>query len=165
MVSFLFTPIWIFIDAIEKIESLLPDTFEALEITADVLPLGEVLPVHPFTGFVINFNVATIVHRDAKDKEICVVFQLSQCTGGELCLVEPGLKIRLRNGDGVVFRSHKISHFNCHFVGERISLVFHTDRSMDDWATNRNNWEHNIYFRSSRSHISDPNEAVDISDL
>jgi hypothetical protein len=152
------------------VESLLPDSFEALEIVADVLPLGEVLRVHPFTRFVINFNVTrfvinfnvtTLVHRDAKDKEICVVFQISECTGGELCLVEPGLKIQLHNGDGVIFPSHKISHFNCHFVRERMSLVFHTDRSMDDWAANCNNWEHNIYFRSTRLRTFDPNDAVE----
>jgi hypothetical protein len=132
-------------------------------MAADILPLGETLPVHPFTGFVININVATTVHWDAKDKEICLVFQFSESTGGELCLVEPGLKIRLRNGDGVVFLSHKTSHFNCHFVGERISFVFQTDGSMDDWVRNRNDWEHNIHFRSSRSFSSDLTNTIDMS--
>ena len=42
-----------------------------------------------------------------------------------------------------------------------MSLVFHTDRSMEDWAVDRNGWEHNIYFRSTRSYTGDPNDAVE----
>src|SRR5688500_17490844 len=126
-----------------------------MEQTVDILPLGDPTSLHPFSSFVINFNVSTLVHKDFKDKEVCIVFQLSNCTGGELCLVEPGLVIKLRSGDGVIFRSHEISHFNLHFKGERVSLVFHTDRSMDNWSQDRNSWSHNIYMRTIHSSDKD----------
>ena len=44
-----------------------------------------------------------------------------------LCLEELGIKLDLANGDVVIFPSQKISHFNTHFKGERVSIVFHTD--------------------------------------
>lgn len=111
--------------------------------------------VHPFTGFVVNFNVTTLVHRDQKDKEVCIVFQFSDCEGGSLVLVEPGLVVHLRHGDGIIFRSHKISHFNLDFKGERVSLVFHSDRHMDDWLKDRNGWMHNTFMRTFRSTDTD----------
>ncbi|KAF9043139.1 hypothetical protein BJ165DRAFT_1322658, partial [Panaeolus papilionaceus] len=98
-----------------QLKTLLPDVFSILEITVDAMPMGETLPMHPFTGFVVNLNVTTLIHKDKCDKEICLVFQISDCTGGELCLLEPGLVFRLRSGDGVVFRSNQVSHFNQHF--------------------------------------------------
>ena len=52
-----------------------------------------------------------------------MVFQLSDGAGGELCLAEPGLVIRLRNGDGVIFRSSQITHFNLPFKGKRFSAM------------------------------------------
>lgn len=131
-----------------QIRVLFPDTVKILETIIDILPLGDAMPLHPFTSFVINFNVSTLVHRDYKDKEVCIVFQFSNCEGGELVLVEPGLVIRMRNGDGVIFRSAEISHFNLDYTGERVSMVFHTDNSMDDWAKDRNSWIHNIYMRT-----------------
>lgn len=111
--------------------------------------MGETLPMHPFTGFVVNLNITTLIHKDKCDKEICLVFQISDCTGGELCLLEPGLVFRLRSGDGVVFRSNQVSHFNQHFKGRRASFVFHTDASMKGWVLSRNNWGHNVFMRHS----------------
>lgn len=131
-----------------QIRVLFPDIVKILETVVDILPLGDSTSLHPFTSFVINFNVSTLVHRDYKDKEVCIVFQFSNCKGGELVLVEPGIVIRLRHGDGVIFRSAEISHFNLHYSGERVSMVFHTDNSMDDWARDRNSWIHNIYMRT-----------------
>ncbi|TEB38436.1 hypothetical protein FA13DRAFT_1604941, partial [Coprinellus micaceus] len=133
-----FTPMFAWIE--KTLRTLLPDTFTVLEQSVDILPLGDSVLAHPFTGFVLNFNVSTVIHRDYQDKEICMVFQISDCEGGELCLVEPGLVFRLRNGDGVIFRSHQISHFNNHFIGRRMSLVFHTDKAMDGWVDDYNDW-------------------------
>lgn len=134
-----------------KLKTVLPDTFEILEQSVNIIPLGQRLPCHPFTGFVVNINVTTLVHRDWKDKKICLVLQFSDCEGGELCLVEPGIKCRFRNGDGIIFPSAEISHFNCHYKGQRISLVFHTDREMDRWngegERSHNGWIDNIYMR------------------
>lgn len=126
-----------------------------MEAQIEVLPLGDPTMVHPFTGFVINFNVTTLVHRDYKDKEVCIVFQFSDCVGGSLVLVEPGIVVHLRHGDGIIFRSHKISHLNLDFVGERVSLVFHSDRSMDNWLRDRNSWINNIFMRTFRSTDTD----------
>ena len=85
-------------------------------------------PCYPFRGFVLNLNVSVKVHRDAKDLLACLVLPISTFTGGELCLVEPGLVIPLRSGDLVVLPSHKISHFNLTYSSKRASLVDHTDR-------------------------------------
>lgn len=115
----------------------------------DILPLGDGSVLYPFTGFALNFNVSTLAHRDMKDKQICIVFQFSgELEGGELCLYEPGLCVRLRNGDGIIFRSREISHFNMDYVGERASMVFHSDQQMDCWVKDRNGWMNNMYLRS-----------------
>ncbi|RXW11399.1 hypothetical protein EST38_g14456, partial [Candolleomyces aberdarensis] len=141
------------------LQTLIPDTFEVLQQSVDILPLGDSPLVYPFTGFVINFNVSTLVHRDFKDKEICLVFQISDCTGGELGMVEPGMAVRLRNCDGILFRSHKITHFNNDYEGKRLSLVLHTDRAMDKWEKgDYNGWGRNVNFRASRHVDADPNK-------
>jgi hypothetical protein len=130
---------------------LLPDTFHALSEAADSLPGNEQLAAYPFSGLVLNFNGATRIHRDWDDKDICVVIVTSNCTGGSLVLKELGLVLDLKNGDMVTFRSAKLSHFNLHFRGLRASLVLHSDRSLDSWVKNRNNWEQNRYFSSTRA--------------
>ncbi|KAF6748059.1 hypothetical protein DFP72DRAFT_1146906 [Ephemerocybe angulata] len=67
-----------------QLRILLPEEFKKLEAYIEVLPLGETSSMYPLTGFVVNINVVTIVHRDWKDKEICIVFQFSDddCIGG-----------------------------------------------------------------------------------
>lgn len=65
--------------------------------------------------------------------------------GGDLCFLETGIRLELKNGDMVIFPSAKISHFNMHFKGERASLVFHSDGSGDNWLENRNHWDHSIF--------------------
>ena len=59
--------------------------------------------------------------------------------------------VELQNGQGILFRSHKITHLNLKYTGERVSLVFHSDRSMDNWVKNFNDWGHNLYFRTTKS--------------
>jgi hypothetical protein len=95
---------------------------------------------------VVNFNVATKIHRDKKDKMFCVVIVISgECEGGELCLEELGIKFSLRSGDVIIFPSVKISHFNTHFKGERASIVLHTDHAADAWISCRNYWQHSLF--------------------
>lgn len=66
----------------------------------------------------INFNMATKIHRDEKDKNFCVIIVISEnCRGGDLCLEELGVKFSLASGDVIIFPSEKISHFNTHFKG------------------------------------------------
>ena len=45
------------------------------------------------------------------------------------------------------FPSHRLSHFNLHYKGERVSLVFHTDAAGLQWALTRNNWGGSKYIK------------------
>lgn len=112
---------------------------------ADILPGKAACPAYPFGGFVINLNVCTRAHRDWKDMDLCVVIPIGDFTGGELCLLEPGLVLAVRPGDMVIFPSHKITHFNLHYIGKRASLVLHSDRDGAQWVKNRNGWASNHY--------------------
>ena len=89
----------------------------------------------------VNFNVVTSAHRDTGDKALCGVFVLGEFTGGELCLYEQGLKLPLKSGDLVVFDSKNSTHFNLHCVGWRFSFVFQSDKALDSWVTDYNNWQ------------------------
>lgn len=100
------------------------------------------------TGYVLNINVTTKIHRDPNDKDICLVIVItSDCEGGELCLLEPGLVLALRNGDIIVFPSCKISHFNLHYKGRRASLVLQSDKWLSGWLKDGNGWDGNIHIR------------------
>ncbi|KAL6309506.1 hypothetical protein BKA93DRAFT_716385, partial [Sparassis latifolia] len=59
--------------------------------------------------------------------QCCLVLAIGDYTGGELCLVEPGIIIPLRDRNLVVFRSSCITHFNLHYKGTHTSLVLHSD--------------------------------------
>ncbi|KAH9964003.1 hypothetical protein BJV74DRAFT_716264, partial [Russula compacta] len=89
--------------------------YDELCIFADVLPGNKVSPSYPFCGIVLNINVTTAVHRDFKDLKICLVMDVGDHVGGELCLVEPGIVLRMRNGDMALFPSNRITHFNLHY--------------------------------------------------
>ena len=126
----------------------------------EALPNGHTSPVHPFTGFVLNINVSTRIHRDWGDEDICLVLVLSDCSGGELCLKEPGVVLKMNTGDIIIFKSAEISHFNLHYAGKRASLVFHTDRAAKSWAKDRNGWQHNIHMLSTLSTDSDSDSEL-----
>ncbi|THH22504.1 hypothetical protein EUX98_g8191, partial [Antrodiella citrinella] len=83
----------------------LPDEFEELVGFADALPHWRPPAAYPFSGFVVNLNVMTRGHRDTMDTSVCLVFVLGEHEGGELCLVEPGLTVKLREGDFIIFPS------------------------------------------------------------
>lgn len=130
-----------------KIQKTNPLEYEDLEMDALVLPGNHFSLVHPFLSLVINLNVVTQGHRDAKDKSMCLVLAIGDFTGGDICLYEPGLVISLRNGDFILFPSFRLTHFNLHFVGQRASMVLHTDKEMDKWTQGgRNGWETNETF-------------------
>jgi hypothetical protein len=114
----------------------------------DILPCEEPSPVYPFAGFVINLNVATRIHHDYKDEDICVVVPISDCEGGELCMQELGLVVKQRSGDAIIFKSSQISHFNLHYSGRHASLVFHSDKMAAGWVKDRNGWNHNIFMKT-----------------
>ncbi len=103
-------------------------------------------PAYPFTGFIVNFNITTKLHRDWNDLKFCLVLVASQdCVGGDLCFMEPGIRLGLKHGDMVLFRSKELSHFNLHFRGKRASIVFHSDSAGEDWVRDRNGWNKSIY--------------------
>jgi len=125
---------------------LLPDHYAILKLWVELLPSNDFSPVFPFGGLVINMNVATRAHRDTEDLSLCFILEISDCEGGELCLMEPGLVIELRNGDGVAFCSNKITHFNLDYKGKRASFVFHSDRAGLAWCKDGNGWKGNKFF-------------------
>lgn len=106
-----------------------------------MLPGNDVCAAHPFSGFVVNLNVTTRGHRDAKDWTACLVLVLGDHTGGELVLVEPGIVIPLHSGDLIVFPSMRLTHFNMHYKGTRASLVLHSDRAGHKWVVDGNEWQ------------------------
>lgn len=132
---------------IRKVAHMLPSEYEHLSATASLLPDNCASAVRPFVGLVINLNVSTLAHRDAKDDSICLVLAIGDFDGGELCLYEPGLLVPLRHGDFVVFPSCSVTHFNLCYTGQRASIVLHTDREMVKWrAEDRNGWKNNMDF-------------------
>ncbi|PPR05289.1 hypothetical protein CVT26_011613 [Gymnopilus dilepis] len=137
---------------------LLPKEYEILDIYCDILPADDLSPVYPFTGFVVNFNVTTSIHRDWKDFSLCCVLAISDddCEGGELCFEELGLVMKLKSGDMVLFASSRLSHFNMPYQGERCSIVFHSDSGLDGWAyKNRNGWGNSRFLNVSVSSDQD----------
>lgn len=136
---------------------MLPEVYHSLKEFVDQLPANDDNAAYPFAGLVVNLNVSTRAHRDRNDKDICLVIPISDCSGGGLILVEPGLILELENGDGTLFKSSRITHCNEHFVGLRGSLVFHTDIASDTWTVGRhiddgpsipnNGWSNNKHFR------------------
>ena len=121
-------------------EQLLPENVAKLKITLEVLPCFYTFSIYPFSGYVVNLNVSMRAHRDLQDKKICLIIIISSedCIGGELCLVEPGLVLRLYNSDTIVFASAMLTHFNTHYISRRVSLVFQTNKRLDSWIKDRN---------------------------
>lgn len=150
----------------------MPESFQKLSRYTSCLPGDEFVAGYPFGGIVLNLNIATKIHRDPEDLDLCLITVISQCTGGELVMYEPGLVLGQRNGDMAVFPSGDISHFNMNFKGFRSSLVFHSDAASESWTGPpldgmdekpemstrrsrgkcdrvRNGWSKNIYLRST----------------
>jgi hypothetical protein len=134
-----------------QLEQTLPEEYEIIKLFADVLPADASSPAFPFSGFVINLNVSTRIHRDDKDLSFCVVLVISSedCEGGEICFLEVGIRLGLRNGDLVVFPSTVLSHFNLHFKGIRASVVMHTDGAGLGWVKERNGWSDSEFMNVS----------------
>ena len=134
------------------------DEYEDFERFIDVLPSFQVVPCYPFSGFVINFNASTLVHRDGGDQGFCVIVTFADAEGGGLGLKEPGLVIRTKPKTLTVtlIRSNGVTHFNKHFIGRRLSLVFHSDRYAKRWVADRNGWGSNNHMRTVWNHDSEP---------
>jgi hypothetical protein len=129
-------------------QRVLPDNFQNLSILVEALPLNEWAPAYPFSGIVINVNIATRAHRDQGDAEVCLVITISQCEGGALVLHESGIVVQSSNGDCVGLPSVTQTHYNLDFIGLRASLVLHTDKDLQRWFKDMNGWVDNLYFSS-----------------
>lgn len=127
-----------------QLEQYLKPEYDILSIDCAHLPSNQASPVHPFLGFVVNLNIASRCHRDWGDNKFCIVLAIGDFEGGELCLMEAGLVIPMRNGDFTLFLSGDVTHFNLHFKGERASFVLHSDKEIRKWNDDRNGWNHNI---------------------
>ncbi|KAF8911449.1 hypothetical protein CPB84DRAFT_1841957 [Gymnopilus junonius] len=75
MLSDAFEPVFKWIH--DLLRELLPDAFKELLIFVDMLPNCSISPVYPFSGYVLNINVSTRIHRDMGDKDICIVLVIS----------------------------------------------------------------------------------------
>ena len=117
-----------------KIECYLPDTYQKLSRYTNCLPGDEFPAGYPFGGVVMNLNVATKIHRDPEDLDICLIIVISDCIGGELVLLEPGIVLAQRNSDASAFPSGGISHYNMDYIGYRASMVFHSDHASEHWT-------------------------------
>ncbi|THH14221.1 hypothetical protein EUX98_g9633, partial [Antrodiella citrinella] len=117
----------------DKLSQHLPDEFEEVVGFANSLPHWTAPAAYPFSGFVVNLNVMTRSHRDTKDTSICLVLVLGEHEGGDLCLVEPGLTVKLREGDFIVFPS-----------------VFHGDKDGEFWRKYYGHWQRHHHWSSSQ---------------
>lgn len=127
-------------------KKIMQEEFNLLEAYIQILPGRDSPPFSPFLSIAININVATKAHRDPMDKVVCLVLTLTKARRGDLVLHEPGIFVDLKNGDIIIFKSSKITHFNLHYTGYRASIVLHSDKGIDCWVENRNNWQDNYYF-------------------
>lgn len=121
-----------------QLRNHLPQDYDTISFTVETAPYHESSPAYPFGGFVLNLNIRTNVHRDAKDHHMCVVIPFGEFIGGELVLLELGLVVPLRSGDIIIFPSVRISHFNLDYSGVRGSVVLHTDSSNTGWTAENN---------------------------
>ncbi|KAF6752555.1 hypothetical protein DFP72DRAFT_904088 [Ephemerocybe angulata] len=124
----------------EKAQATLPDDCQITGGYVDLLPGQQNVACYPFPCLVVNFNVATRLHRDVGDDNFCITVGFMEGSGGDLCLMEPGIVCKSRPGDVFAFRSSRMSHFNLDYVGKRISMVFHTDKAGAYWVKDRNGW-------------------------
>ncbi|KAI0702139.1 hypothetical protein C8Q76DRAFT_597751, partial [Earliella scabrosa] len=75
-------------EVFEWIQNRMEDRFPELTVTISALarltPGNDRAPAYPFSGFVINLNSYTKVHRDGLDLGGCLVMAIGKFAGGEL---------------------------------------------------------------------------------
>jgi hypothetical protein len=61
----------------------------------------------------------------------CMIMAFGNYKGANLKFPELGLKVRMRPGDVIIFKSHLLSHYTTNIVsGRRIALVFYADHNV-----------------------------------
>lgn len=129
-----------------QVQVHLPAEYEVLIKVVESLPGQPGSLVSPWVSFALNINVCTEAHRDVGDKGICLVLSVGNYAGGSLVMAEPGLVFELGSGDFACFPSHRFTHFNLHYEGERASFALHSDKAFDRWEEGDNGWSHNQYW-------------------
>lgn len=74
---------------------------------------------------------------------------ISNFVGGGLVMREQGVVVEMHNRDFACFRSDETIHFNLDYLGERASLVLHSDGEFQKWKDNRNRWKDHGCFNST----------------
>ncbi|KAG9078043.1 hypothetical protein FS749_010003 [Ceratobasidium sp. UAMH 11750] len=125
-----------------KLQTYLPDLMAKHEDLYSSLGPSYHLGSAPFCMTVINIQPVTRGHCDTSDMvdSICVVLALGHFTGGALCLYETKAVLPLQHGEFAAIPSKRDVHFNLHFSGQRLSLVFTSDQSIKHWRDRRNGW-------------------------
>ena len=65
------------------------------------------------------------------DKMLCCCLALGDWEGGHLVVEELGLIFEMLPGHVIIFDSTRLTHFNLHYFGHRLSVVLHTDKFME----------------------------------
>ncbi|THH26807.1 hypothetical protein EUX98_g7388 [Antrodiella citrinella] len=79
MLKTCFNPLFRYIE--DNLHNHLPEDTKTLSITVESSPFKEFSPAYPFHGFVLNMNICTNIHRDAKDLHLCLVLPLDYVAG------------------------------------------------------------------------------------
>ncbi len=137
--------------AIQQIRKLLPDVYVELTVFVDHLPLNEHTPSYPFSvllSMLVSLPMVTMIRLTRLSVSSS---HLGEWEGGKLCLYEAGHVWRLKPWDIIIFCSGRITHFNLHFSGLRVSLILHSDNHGDSWASGMddtafeyNGWAHHV---------------------
>ncbi|KAG8715030.1 hypothetical protein FRC09_016998 [Ceratobasidium sp. 395] len=130
------------VPVIEKLERYIPQLLaEHQKLFVSLSPAFKI-GCQPFCMFVLNTQPLTHGHRDDTDNvdSFCLIMALGDFSGGELCLYEPGMVIELVPGAFAVIRSKRDVHFNLHFKGRRMSIVFTSDGDLKRWEEDQNGW-------------------------
>ncbi|KAG9089883.1 hypothetical protein FS749_000973 [Ceratobasidium sp. UAMH 11750] len=127
---------------LEKLEHYIPNLLAEHEKLSVSLSPAFKIGCEPFCMCVVNIQPVTNSHRDDSDDvdSFCLVMALGEFTGGELCVYQPGLVMQFLPGTFVAIRSKRDVHFNLHYVGRRMSMVFTSDGDLKRWEKDRNGW-------------------------
>lgn len=87
-----------------------------------------------FTGCVVNYSCAMIEHVDSSNipgtRSAMLILKMPGCVGGSLELPDLDRHLDLRDGDLVIFDGGKHRHSVTPIKGERISIVFYTNKGI-----------------------------------
>lgn len=93
----------------------------------------------------MNLDALVKGHKDPSDSfSSCMTSSFGLCKGGELVLYSIGIIIKAEALDWVKFLSSEIVHFVLHYVGQRGSMVLHTDKHGYRWTHGHNGHEGHI---------------------